>query len=101
MELQPADARAAPSTCSPTAMSMAMPLPPTHPRSPVKGNMVSQRATHTCSLQPLHGLSTSTTPPPVRPEAHKREPARALHITRPLRVGVSSLQTAGFHSVWS
>eukprot|EP00962_Isochrysis_galbana_P035794 scaffold12276_cov122-Isochrysis_galbana.AAC.1 len=94
MELKPADARAAPSASAPTTMSMAMPLPHTHPHSPVKGNMVSQRAKE-------HGLSTSTTPPPVRPKAHKPEPARALHITPPLRVGVSSLQTAGLHSVSS
>eukprot|EP00962_Isochrysis_galbana_P002884 scaffold795_cov115-Isochrysis_galbana.AAC.8 len=35
MELLPADdARAAPSACAPTTLSMAMPLPTTYPRSP-------------------------------------------------------------------
>eukprot|EP00962_Isochrysis_galbana_P052081 scaffold23449_cov131-Isochrysis_galbana.AAC.4 len=60
-------------------MSMAMPLPPTHPRSPVKGNMVSQRATPAAPAWPEH--QHNTTAPPVRPEAHKPQPATALHIT--------------------
>eukprot|EP00962_Isochrysis_galbana_P047578 scaffold19489_cov110-Isochrysis_galbana.AAC.8 len=58
-ELQPADARAAPSACAPTTLSMAMPLPPSHPRSPVKGNMVSPRATHAASAWPEHQHKTT------------------------------------------
>eukprot|EP00962_Isochrysis_galbana_P027127 scaffold8491_cov138-Isochrysis_galbana.AAC.2 len=67
MELQPADARAAPSACAPTTLSMAMPLPTTHPRSPGKGNMVSQSATPAASAWREHEHKKT---PPVRP--HRR-----------------------------
>eukprot|EP00962_Isochrysis_galbana_P020347 scaffold5929_cov120-Isochrysis_galbana.AAC.1 len=63
MEPQPADARAAPSACAPTTLSMAMPLPPSHPRSPVKGNMVSPRATHAASTWPEHQHETTACAP--------------------------------------
>eukprot|EP00962_Isochrysis_galbana_P019409 scaffold5659_cov121-Isochrysis_galbana.AAC.11 len=63
MEPQPADARAAPSACAPTTLSMAMPLPPSHPRSPVKGNMVSPTATHAASTWPEHQHETTACAP--------------------------------------
>eukprot|EP00962_Isochrysis_galbana_P056380 scaffold28323_cov112-Isochrysis_galbana.AAC.1 len=64
MELKPPDARDAPSASAPTTMSMAMPLPPRHPRSPGKGNMVSQRAT---LAAPLSESALSEGTPPVGP----------------------------------
>ena len=63
MEPEPADARAAPSACAPTTMCMAMPPPPRHPRSPVKGNMVSQRATPAASAWPEHQHNTTACAP--------------------------------------
>eukprot|EP00962_Isochrysis_galbana_P016282 scaffold4656_cov117-Isochrysis_galbana.AAC.14 len=48
--------------------------------------MVSQRATPAAPTWPEHQHNT-TACPPVRPEAHKPEPARALHITPSLLTG--------------
>eukprot|EP00962_Isochrysis_galbana_P018112 scaffold5220_cov147-Isochrysis_galbana.AAC.1 len=63
MEHTPADARAAPSASVPNNTIMRIPSSPKRPRDPAQGNMLY------C-------------------QEHMPEPARALHITPPLRVGV-------------
>eukprot|EP00962_Isochrysis_galbana_P043511 scaffold16587_cov141-Isochrysis_galbana.AAC.9 len=87
MELKPADARDAPSASAPTTMSMAMPLPPRHPRSPGRGNMVSQRATFAAPAWPEHQHNTTACAPRGAPARSCQ--SLAHHTT--LLVGVSSL----------
>src|SRR6056297_593497 len=81
MEPQPADARAAPSACAPTTLSMAMPLPPSHPRSPVKGNMVSPRATHAASTWPEHQHETTACAPRGAHASHCQSLAHHTTLT--------------------
>src|SRR6056297_3187257 len=81
MEPQPADARAAPSACAPTTLSMAMPLPPSHPRSPVKGNMVSPRATHAASTWPEHQHETTASAPRGAHASHCQSLAHHTTLT--------------------
>eukprot|EP00962_Isochrysis_galbana_P011490 scaffold3221_cov118-Isochrysis_galbana.AAC.12 len=58
------------------------------PRDPASGNMVSSSPMQNALAMPASQFPTLA------------EPARALHTTPPLWVGVSSLQTDGPHSVW-
>jgi hypothetical protein len=81
MEPQPADARAAPSACAPTTLSMAMPLPPSHPRSPVKGNMVSPTATHAASTWPEHQHETTACAPRGAHASHCQSLAHHTTLT--------------------
>eukprot|EP00962_Isochrysis_galbana_P021980 scaffold6513_cov125-Isochrysis_galbana.AAC.4 len=83
MEQLPADARAAPSASAPNDIVMDIASSPKRPRDPAQDNKVSQRAT---PFDPaMLEIQVRTT------DCLLREPARALHITPPLRVGVLSL----------
>eukprot|EP00962_Isochrysis_galbana_P009235 scaffold2584_cov113-Isochrysis_galbana.AAC.2 len=87
MEQLPADARAAPSASEPNDIVMDIASSPKRPRDPAQDNKVSQRATHFDPAMLENQIRTTECllrePVP--------EPAKALHITPPLRVGVVSL----------
>ena len=87
MEHLPADARAAPSASVPNDTVMDHLESPKRPREASQGNMVSQRATSSASVLPESQIVTTD----LLPTEHLPEPARALHITPPLWVGVVRL----------
>eukprot|EP00962_Isochrysis_galbana_P031608 scaffold10294_cov118-Isochrysis_galbana.AAC.4 len=91
MEQSPADARAAPSASAPNDIVMDIASSPKRPRDPAQDNKVSQRATPFDPAMLEIQVRRRQIVCAQRACQSLPEPASALHITPPLRVGVLSL----------